>query len=105
MVGGAELVSLSSFDCYQLGDLSRRVEGARRIYMLFVLRFYLVFLFLFCVLGSVLPNAGVAEMPPRRGRGRTARHTAEESRASESDEDVQQNIPLRRRERQAEWRM
>ncbi|KZV31208.1 hypothetical protein F511_14903 [Dorcoceras hygrometricum] len=31
-VGGAELVSLSSFNCYQLGDLSRRVEGARTIY-------------------------------------------------------------------------
>ncbi|KZV26597.1 WRKY transcription factor 55 [Dorcoceras hygrometricum] len=29
-VGGAELVSLSPFDCYQLGDLSRRVGGARR---------------------------------------------------------------------------
>ncbi|KZV57818.1 hypothetical protein F511_24957 [Dorcoceras hygrometricum] len=29
-VGGAELVSLSPFDCYQLGDLSRRVGGALR---------------------------------------------------------------------------
>ncbi|KZV52554.1 NAC domain-containing protein 16-like [Dorcoceras hygrometricum] len=28
--GGAELVLLSSFDCYQLGDLIRRVGGARR---------------------------------------------------------------------------
>ncbi|KZV52810.1 hypothetical protein F511_39240 [Dorcoceras hygrometricum] len=37
-------------------------------------------------------------MPPRRGRGSTARRTAEGSRASESDEDVQ----LHRRERQAE---
>ncbi|KZV31106.1 hypothetical protein F511_14987 [Dorcoceras hygrometricum] len=31
-VGGVELLSLSSFDCYQSGDLSRRVEGARRNY-------------------------------------------------------------------------
>ncbi|KZV51326.1 hypothetical protein F511_05320 [Dorcoceras hygrometricum] len=41
-------------------------------------------------------------MLPRRGRGRTARRSTEESWASESDEDVQQNIPLRRRERHAE---
>ncbi|KZV33494.1 hypothetical protein F511_37381 [Dorcoceras hygrometricum] len=27
--GGAELVLISSFDCYQLGDLIRRVGGAR----------------------------------------------------------------------------
>ncbi|KZV34327.1 hypothetical protein F511_35504 [Dorcoceras hygrometricum] len=45
---------------------------------------------------------GKSSMPPRRGRSRTARRSAEESRASESDEDVQQNVPLRRRERQAE---
>ncbi|KZV41261.1 hypothetical protein F511_41201 [Dorcoceras hygrometricum] len=41
-------------------------------------------------------------MPPRRGRGRTARRSAEESRGPGGDEDVQQNVPLRRRERQAE---
>ncbi|KZV41214.1 hypothetical protein F511_17173 [Dorcoceras hygrometricum] len=41
-------------------------------------------------------------MPPRRGRGRNARRSAEESRASDSDEGIHQNIPLRRRERQAE---
>ncbi|KZV20771.1 hypothetical protein F511_04129 [Dorcoceras hygrometricum] len=41
-------------------------------------------------------------MPPRRGRGRTIRQTVEESRASESDEDVQQSVPLRLRARQAE---
>ncbi|KZV17988.1 hypothetical protein F511_21144 [Dorcoceras hygrometricum] len=41
-------------------------------------------------------------MPPRRGRGRTARCSVEESRVSDSDEGIQQNIPLRRRERQAE---
>ncbi|KZV30669.1 hypothetical protein F511_43424 [Dorcoceras hygrometricum] len=28
--GGAELIFLSSFDCYQLGDLIRCVVGARR---------------------------------------------------------------------------
>ncbi|KZV41886.1 hypothetical protein F511_32572 [Dorcoceras hygrometricum] len=28
--GGTTLVLLSSFDCYQLGDLIRRIEGARR---------------------------------------------------------------------------
>ncbi|KZV20329.1 hypothetical protein F511_39895 [Dorcoceras hygrometricum] len=41
-------------------------------------------------------------MPPRRGRGRTARRSAEESRASDSDEGIQRKIPLSRRERQAE---
>ncbi|KZV49501.1 hypothetical protein F511_15205 [Dorcoceras hygrometricum] len=41
-------------------------------------------------------------MPSRRGRGRTARRSAKESRASDSDEGIQQNILLRRRERQAE---
>ncbi|KZV24811.1 hypothetical protein F511_29719 [Dorcoceras hygrometricum] len=41
-------------------------------------------------------------MTSRRGRGRTARRFAEESRASDSDEGIQQTIPLRRRERQAE---
>ncbi|KZV47760.1 hypothetical protein F511_23265 [Dorcoceras hygrometricum] len=51
-------------------------------------------------------NAGRCEqegsaMPPRRGRGRTARRSVEESRASDSDERIQQNEPLRRRERQA----
>ncbi|KZV29310.1 Retrotransposon protein [Dorcoceras hygrometricum] len=41
-------------------------------------------------------------MPPRRGGGRTTRHSTEESRDSDSDEGIQKNIPLRRRERQAE---
>ncbi|KZV48094.1 hypothetical protein F511_02707 [Dorcoceras hygrometricum] len=41
-------------------------------------------------------------MPPRRGRGRTAKRSAEESRASDSVEGIQQNIPLCCRERQAE---
>ncbi|KZV51853.1 hypothetical protein F511_06896 [Dorcoceras hygrometricum] len=41
-------------------------------------------------------------MPSRRGRCRTDRRSAEESRASDSDEGIQQNIPLHHRERHAE---
>ncbi|KZV28559.1 ankyrin repeat-containing protein-like [Dorcoceras hygrometricum] len=40
-------------------------------------------------------------MPPRIGRGRTAIRSAEESRASVSDEGIQQNEPLPHHERQA----
>ncbi|KZV58666.1 alpha-L-fucosidase 1-like [Dorcoceras hygrometricum] len=42
-------------------------------------------------------------MPPKIGRGRVIRQTVEESRAPESDEDVeQQSVPLRRRARKTE---
>ncbi|KZV32156.1 squamosa promoter binding protein [Dorcoceras hygrometricum] len=42
------------------------------------------------------------QMPPRRGRGRTTRQAAVESRAPGSDEDVEQSVPLRHRAGQVE---